>query len=90
MKFCMICGGLLFRSEESLECDGCRRIYSGILISESAEEDEDFITTEMSVSIESIITRELKSPLSSKLLEVQAEVLEDWKKQKLIAVEALV
>jgi|GEM_PF-6321339 len=87
MKFCMICGGMLFQSEESLECDGCRRIYSGILISESTEEDEDFVTVEMSVSIESIITREPKSP---ERLEMQAEVLEDWKKQKPIAVEALV
>ncbi|MBI5253727.1 MAG: hypothetical protein HY930_04935 [Euryarchaeota archaeon] len=95
MKFCLMCGGLLFQSEDGMECSTCGRIYSGILISESAEEDGDFVTTEMSVSIESIIMREPKSP---ERLEVQVEILkeekevllEDWKKQRVMAVEALV
>lgn len=96
MKFCIICGGLLFQSEGSMECSTCgRMIYSGILVSESTEEDEDFVTTELSVSIESIITRELKSP---ERLEVQVEILkekeeallEDWKKQRVVIAEAFV
>ncbi len=95
MKFCIMCGELLFQSEGGMECSTCGRIYSGILISESAEEDEDFVTTEMSVSIESIIMREPKSP---ERLEVQVEILkeekevllEDWRKQRVMAVEALV
>lgn len=95
MKFCIMCGELLFQSEGGMECSTCGRIYSGILISESAEDDGDFVTTEMSVSIESITMREPKSP---ERLEVQVEVLkeekeallEDWRKQRVMALEALV
>ncbi|MBI5252801.1 MAG: hypothetical protein HY930_00140 [Euryarchaeota archaeon] len=95
MKFCIICGGLLFQNSDGMECSTCGRIYSGILISESTEEDEDFVTTELSVSIESIIMRELKSP---ERLEAQVEIPrekeevlpEDWKKQRVVIAEALV
>ncbi|MFH1774809.1 MAG: hypothetical protein ABH874_07630 [Methanobacteriota archaeon] len=95
MKFCIICGGMLFQNSDGMECSTCGRIYSGILISESIEEDEDFVTVEMSVSIESIITREPKSP---ERLEVRVEILKEKKEvlleglkaQEAIAVEAFV
>lgn len=86
---------MLFQNSDGMECSTCGRIYSEILISESTEENEDFVTTELSVSIESIITREPKSP---ERLEVQVEImkekkevlLEYWKEQRAIAVEAFV
>lgn len=89
MKFCIMCGELLFQGEGGMECSTCGRIYSGILISESAEEDEDFVTTEVSVSIESIIMREPKVQVEV-LKEEKEALLEDWKKQRVIAVEAFV